>query len=134
MFPWVISNYNSEDIDIADPNNYRDLSKPMGALNPRRLKDFKERYLDMPSPKFLYGTHYSTPGYVIGYLVRKKPEYMLKLQSGKFDKPDRLFKSIKGDWKNVMENPTSVKELIPEYFGEDDSFLRNDLNLKFGIR
>jgi len=23
----------------------------------------------------------------------------LKLQSGKFDKPDRLFKSIKGDWK-----------------------------------
>jgi len=33
-----------------------------------------------------------------------------------------------------MENPTSVKELIPEYFGEDDSFLRNDLNLKFGIR
>ena len=29
--------------------------------------------------QFLYGTHYSTPGYVIGYLVRKKPEYMLKL-------------------------------------------------------
>lgn len=23
---------------------------------------------------------------------------MLKLQSGKFDKPDRLFKSIKSDW------------------------------------
>lgn len=34
----------------------------------------------MNHPKFLYGTHYSTPGYVIGYLVRKKPEYMLKLQ------------------------------------------------------
>lgn len=30
--------------------------------------------------KFLYGTHYSTPGYVIGYLVRKYPQYMLKLQ------------------------------------------------------
>ncbi len=37
------------------------------------------RYADMPEPKFLYGTHYSTPGYVIGYLVRKKPEFMLKL-------------------------------------------------------
>lgn len=64
----------------------------------------------------MYGSHYSAPGYVIGYLLRKKPEYMLKLQSGKFDKPDRLFKSIKGDWDNVMENPTSLKELIPEFF------------------
>ena len=33
----------------------------------------------MPEPRFLYGTHYSTPGYVIGYLIRSKPEYMLKL-------------------------------------------------------
>lgn len=104
----------------------------------------------MPSPKFLYGTHYSTPGYVIGFLVRKNPQYMLKLQSGKFDKPDRLFKSIKGDWrvilrvinfkvnifflKNVMNNPTSVKELIPEYYQMDDSFLVNKLDLNLGIR
>ena len=63
----------------------------------------------MDPPKFMYGSHYSTPGYVIGYLVRTKPEYMLKLQSGRFDKADRLFKSIKDDWRNVMENPTSLK-------------------------
>ena len=24
----------------------------------------------MPDPKFLYGSHYSTPGYVLYYLVR----------------------------------------------------------------
>lgn len=24
----------------------------------------------MPEPKFMYGTHYSTPGYVLYYLVR----------------------------------------------------------------
>jgi len=24
----------------------------------------------MPQPKFLYGSHYSTPGYVLYYLVR----------------------------------------------------------------
>ena len=29
------------------------------------------RYEDMPEPKFLYGSHYSTPGYVLFYLVRK---------------------------------------------------------------
>lgn len=59
---------------------------------------------------------------------------MLKLQSGKFDKPDRLFKSIKGDFKNIMNNPTSLKELIPEFFMDDDSFLVNKFNLDLGIR
>ena len=82
----------------------------------------------------MYGSHYSTPGYVIGYLVRKKPEYMLKLQSGRFDKPDRLFKSIKDDWYNVMENPTSLKELIPQFYMDDSSFLKNYQNLDLGVR
>ena len=72
----------------------------MGALNPERLAYFKDRYEVMPKdweseglpPPFLYGTHYSTPGYVLFYLVRQAPEYMLCLQNGKFDAPDRLFK------------------------------------------
>ena len=88
----------------------------------------------MEPPKFMYGSHYSTPGYVIGYLVRKKPEYMLKLQSGRFDKPDRLFKSIKDDWYNVLENPTSLKELIPEFYQDDYFFLKNYQNLDLGVR
>jgi factor associated with neutral sphingomyelinase activation len=33
-----------------------------------------------------------------------------------------------------MNNPTSLKELIPEFFMEDDSFLVNRLNLDLGIR
>jgi factor associated with neutral sphingomyelinase activation len=87
---------------LNNPKIYRDLSRPIGALNEDRLQGLLERYEGMEPPKFMYGSHYSTPGYVIGYLVRKKPEYMLKLQSGRFDKPDRLFKSIKDDWQNVM--------------------------------
>lgn len=59
---------------------------------------------------------------------------MLKLQSGRFDKPDRLFKSIEGDWKNVWENATSLKELIPEFYQNDPSFLVNQLNLDLGVR
>ena len=31
---------------------------------------FQERCKEMPDPKFLYGSHYSTPGYVLYYLVR----------------------------------------------------------------
>lgn len=134
VFPWVLSDYISETLDIEDPKYYRDLSKPIGALNPSRLEGFLMRYEEMPAPRFMYGSHYSAPGYVIGYLLRKEPEYMLKLQSGKFDKPDRLFKSIKGDWDNVMENPTSLKELIPEFYQNDIGFLVNDLGLDLGVR
>jgi factor associated with neutral sphingomyelinase activation len=43
VFPWVIANYESEAIDLTDPRNYRDLSKPIGAINPRRLAEFKKR-------------------------------------------------------------------------------------------
>lgn len=34
---------------------------------------FQERYKDAPEPKFLYGTHYSTPGYVLFFLARAGP-------------------------------------------------------------
>ena len=36
--PWVLSNYESETIDLEDEANYRDLSKPMGA----QLKERRE--------------------------------------------------------------------------------------------
>lgn len=38
VFPWVLSDYTSSSIDLNDPRVYRDLSKPVGALNPARLK------------------------------------------------------------------------------------------------
>ena len=31
--PWVIGDYTSSELNLNDPNVYRDLSKPMGALN-----------------------------------------------------------------------------------------------------
>jgi factor associated with neutral sphingomyelinase activation len=40
--------------------------------------------LDAP---FIFGTHYSTPGYVLFYLVRTMPEHMLRLQSGRVRYP-----------------------------------------------
>jgi factor associated with neutral sphingomyelinase activation len=47
----------------------------------------------MPKP-FMWMSHYSTSAYVLYYLVRVAPDYMLRLQSGRFDKPDRLFHSV----------------------------------------
>jgi len=134
VFPWIITDYESKVLDLTDPKKYRDLSKPIGALNPARLEQFRERYKMMNEPKYMYGTHYSAPGYVIGYLVRKHPQHMLKLQSGKFDKPDRLFWSMERDWNNVINNHAISKELIPEFYEYDDSFLVNYQKLDLGIR
>lgn len=47
----------------------------------------------MPKP-CMWMSHYSTSAYVLYYLVRVAPDYMLRLQSGRFDKPDRLFHSV----------------------------------------
>jgi factor associated with neutral sphingomyelinase activation len=33
IFPWVIKDFNSEEININDSKIYRDLSKPIGAIN-----------------------------------------------------------------------------------------------------
>ena len=102
IFPWILNDYESKFLDLSNSEVYRDLSKPIGALESKRLEMFKERYKQMPEPKFLYGTHYSNPGYVIGYLVRKYPQFMLKLHSGKFDHPDRMFHSIPIDWMVII--------------------------------
>ncbi|KAF7246179.1 Protein FAN [Varanus komodoensis] len=93
---------------------------------------FYARYQEMPAPKFMYGSHYSSPGYVLFYLVRVAPEYMLCLQNGKFDHPDRMFNSVAETWKNCLDGATDFKELIPEFYGTDSSFLLNNLKLDLG--
>lgn len=44
VFPWVLSDYTSTELDLDNPNSFRDLQKPVGALNAERRKDFIERY------------------------------------------------------------------------------------------
>jgi hypothetical protein len=42
-FPWVLADYTSPVLDLADPRSYRDLAKPMGAVNEERWREFEER-------------------------------------------------------------------------------------------
>ena len=36
VFPWILADYGSENLDLSKNATFRDLSKPMGALNERR--------------------------------------------------------------------------------------------------
>jgi len=38
VFPWILTNYSSKTLDLNDPKNYRDLRKPVGALDETRLQ------------------------------------------------------------------------------------------------
>uniref|UniRef100_A0A8C7AAR2 Neutral sphingomyelinase activation associated factor n=1 Tax=Neovison vison TaxID=452646 RepID=A0A8C7AAR2_NEOVI len=111
VFPWIINDYCSTELDLSNPGTFRDLSRPVGALNKERLERLLTRYQEMPEPKFMYGSHYSSPGYVLFYLVRIAPEYMLCLQNGRFDNADRMFNSIAETWKNCLDGATDFKEV-----------------------
>ncbi len=44
VFPWVLADYTSRELDLNNPASFRDLGKPVGALNERRRRLFLERY------------------------------------------------------------------------------------------
>ncbi|KAK2407273.1 WD-40 repeat family protein / beige protein [Trifolium repens] len=136
VFPWIISDYSSESLDLSNPSSYRDLSKPVGALNPDRLKKFQERYTSFDDPiipKFHYGSHYSSAGTVLYYLVRVEPftTLSIKLQGGKFDHADRMFFDISATWNGVLEDMSDLKELVPELFYLPE-VLTNENSIDFG--
>jgi len=137
IFPWVVTDFTSSSIDLNNPEIYRDLSKPVGAINKSRLAKFKERYEEQladncQDPPFLYGAHYSTSGNSIYFLVRQVPEFMIRLQNGVFGPPDRIFRSIESTWWSSMNVASDVKELTPEFYGDGD-FLLNTEEVDLGV-
>jgi hypothetical protein len=143
VFPWVIADYESEELDLDDPKTFRDLSKPMGAQNAARAQSFQDRYEALEDsymhsdgvPPFHYGTHYSCAAYVLYYLMRLEPfsRLALTLQGGHFDVADRLFHNVGSSWRSASsENVQDVRELIPEFFYLPE-FLENRNNFDFGV-
>lgn len=139
IFPWILADYTSEILDLTDPKTYRDLTKPIGVVNAKNEAEVRNKYenFEDPSgaiPKFHYGTHYSNSAGVLHYLIRLEPftSLHIELQSGRFDVADRQFHSIAQTWKQLMDSPNDVKELVPEFFCFPD-FLKNVNNLDLGV-
>ncbi|XP_067889576.1 neurobeachin a isoform X1 [Heterodontus francisci] len=138
VFPWVITNYESEELDLTLPGNFRDLSKPIGSLNPKRAVFYAERYEtweDDQIPPYHYNTHYSTATSTLSWLVRIEPftTFFLNANEGKFDYPERTFSSIAKSWRNCQRDTSDVKELIPEFYYLPEMFM-NSNNYNLGIR
>jgi len=138
IFPWIISNYEEiEELDLTDIKNFRDLSKPIGALSKYKLERFLQNFVDMKknSPKeqpFLYSEHYSNPSHIIYYLVRAHPLYQMKYKNGSLGPPERLFNSIRDCWNFILNINNEVKEVVPEFYSGCGDFLVNVFGLNFG--
>ncbi|XP_041988446.1 WD repeat and FYVE domain-containing protein 3 isoform X2 [Aricia agestis] len=141
VFPWILADYDSLELDLTNPATFRDLTKPMGAQSPDRLEQFRKRYKEWDdphgeTPPYHYGTHYSSAMIVCSYLVRMEPftQHFLRLQGGHFDLADRMFHSIKEAWNSASKhNMADVKELIPEFFYLPE-FLLNSNNFDLGSK
>ncbi|XP_069826023.1 neurobeachin isoform X7 [Dendropsophus ebraccatus] len=138
VFPWVLTNYESEELDLTLPGNFRDLSKPIGALNPKRAVFYAERYEtweDDQTPPYHYNTHYSTSTFTLCWLVRIEPftTFFLNVNEGKFDHPDRTFSAVARSWRNSQRDTSDVKELIPEFYYLPEMFVNSNA-YNFGVR
>ncbi|XP_023734944.1 protein SPIRRIG [Lactuca sativa] len=138
VFPWILSDYENENLDFTNPETFRKLDKPMGCQTMEGELEFKKRFEswdDPEIPKFHYGSHYSSAGIVLFYLIRLPPfsSENQKLQGGQFDHADRLFHNIHDTWSSAAgkSNTSDVKELIPEFFYLPE-FLENRFHLDLG--
>ena len=118
----------------------RDLTKPVGALDEARLAAFLERWRQFEEdegggggdgdalaamPRFMYGSHYSSPGVVLYFLLRIEPftSLALELQGGHFDCPDRVFHDAASSWRGCHTSMSDVRELTPEWFCCPEAFV-----------
>lgn len=141
VFPWIISDNQSETLTKFSTKTIRDLSKPIGALgSPTRTENFKMKFTeseddndDNAEGRCFFSSHYSNPFYVTHYLYRIFPfsACAIELQGGGFDQPSRQFLSIPSSFDNCMNESTDIREIIPEFFFLPEMF-HNINNINFG--
>ena len=129
FLPWIIKDYESSKLDLNNISIYRDLSKPVGAQDEKRLESLKEKLSILQSIEgnsHLYNSGPSNALNVYLWLLRIEPftSLHIDLQSGKFDHPARIFSSIFHSAELSFKSTNDYLELIPEFFFAPE-FLEN---------
>lgn len=126
----------------------RDLSKPVGVLSELKHEQSRSKYFELINKQnpdrtassaligdkpYMFVSHYSMPGIVFYYLIRQFPSYILRLQNESVGgPPDKIFHDIGISWQNGLNLLADNKELIPEFFFGDGSFLVNHQKVDLG--
>ena len=138
VFPWILNNVTNSTLDLNDPNSYRNLELNLALLGEEskaKLLKRSEEFHDMNEhAQFYLGSHYSNQGVIFQYLMRVYPffEAYVKLFSG-LDDPNRMFHSIKESLMSIKQEPSDIRELIPEFFTVPEIYM-NLNKIHFGRR
>jgi hypothetical protein len=125
VFPWVVSDYNSTQLEDAPPESFRNLSLPIGQIGGERSVRFDGIFEDSGG-QYFYGHHYMHLGVVLFFLYRVDPFCLHSLYFHRgWDHQNRLFYDVFESWMAAaFTSPTDVKELVPEFYCFPE-FLRN---------
>ena len=56
--PWILADYSSDHLNLDNPNTFRDLSKPIGVVNPKNEAEVRAKFDNFEDPsgseKFFY--------------------------------------------------------------------------------
>ena len=121
IFPWIIKDFDKNNLNWLSKEIYRDLSQPIHVCG-----EDKERIINkyelLDDEKYHSGTFYSTHSFVCYFLIRQRPftEIHLEIQGAKFDAPSRMFNSAE-QLSNVCEK---YQELIPSLFYFPELFIK----------
>lgn len=144
VFPWVLADYSSRTLDLEHPDTFREFALPMGAQTETRRNAVSVLYENMAevedpdtsrSYPFHHGTHYSTSGGVLYFLIRVEPftTFAKIFQGGDFDLAARLFDSVEASFNSCVVGPADCKELVPEFYF-NGMFLLNADHLNLGVK
>lgn len=119
IFPWLYFDFQQDSVmDIEE--FYRDLTKPVGALELgrfefllRRLDDFKE----CGESQYLYGVAHSSSHSVSRFLYRLQPfsDHFLNINKD-CAQTMNIFNSIQEEFESCLTNNNDFRELIPEFY------------------
>ena len=121
IFPWIIKDFDKNNLNWLSKEIYRDLSQPIHVCG-----EDKERIINkyelLDDEKYHSGTFYSTHSFVCYFLIRQRPftEIHLEIQGAKFDAPSRMFNSAE-QLSNICEK---YQELIPSLFYFPELFIK----------
>jgi hypothetical protein len=93
---------------------FRDLTKPIGAINQDRARIIQRRFTLPAQPnlcRFMHRTLYSSRRNVLFYLSRLAPFSTLAREDG-----SEPLRSMAAAWSRVNNDPDDVSELVPELF------------------
>jgi len=126
VFPWVLTNYDTELIDLNDCQSFRDFRKPIGAINMQKIKELRERAWNaskMGMVQYLYSNGPIHPATIQSFLSRI---YSFDEKDGS---PRKSFFSINKFFEIIKKDPSENSELIPEFFYQPEIFVAHDQSL-----